>query len=96
MSLAPRGSPAPPNRLLEGVGARHREAGRSWTRRVVEPPPPERRRRALERDGAAYEGHWDQWAAQEEEYLAEDPVGVRGPSTPARPRGARPGGWDPS
>ena len=40
----------------------------------VELPTSQRRRRALERDGAAYEGHWDQWAAQEEEYLAEDPV----------------------
>lgn len=61
--------------LLEGVGACHREARMLLDTSVwVELPTSQRRRRALERDGAAYEGHWDQWAAQEEEYLAEDPV----------------------
>ncbi|WP_112234623.1 uridine kinase [Kocuria sp. BT304] len=61
--------------LLEGVGASHREArGLLDTAVWVELPTAQRRQRALERDGAAYEGHWEQWAAQEEEYLAEDHV----------------------
>lgn len=29
-----------------------------------------RRRRAIARDGAAYEPHWDRWAEQEDEHLA--------------------------
>ncbi|MFD1722729.1 hypothetical protein [Amnibacterium endophyticum] len=32
----------------------------------------ERRRRALARDGAAYEPHWDRWAAQEAERIAAE------------------------
>ncbi|MDO4918224.1 uridine kinase [Kocuria sp.] len=61
--------------LLEGVGACHREARELLDTSVwVELPTSQRRQRALARDGGAYEAHWEQWAAQEEEYLAEDPV----------------------
>ncbi|RKQ34838.1 uridine kinase family protein [Kocuria tytonis] len=61
--------------LVEGVGACHREARTLLDTSVwVELPTAQRRQRALERDGGAYESHWEQWAAQEEEYLAADPV----------------------
>lgn len=32
----------------------------------------ERKRRALERDGEMYAPHWDQWAAQEEAFVARE------------------------
>jgi anthranilate synthase component 1/para-aminobenzoate synthetase len=61
--------------VLEGVGAGSREL-RALSDAVVwlEAPAEERRRRALERDGATYEPHWDRWAAQEEAWLASDDV----------------------
>ncbi|CAL8899593.1 hypothetical protein KVA01_23930 [Kocuria varians] len=61
--------------LVEGVGACHREARDLLDTSVwVELPTSQRKQRALARDGATYEQHWDEWAAQEEDYLAEDPV----------------------
>jgi uridine kinase len=56
--------------IVEGVGALT-AAGRAladlgiW----VETPDAERKRRALLRDGDLYRAHWDQWAAQEEDFL---------------------------
>ncbi len=38
----------------------------------VELEDDERRRRALARDGAAYEPHWERWAAQEREAVARE------------------------
>jgi uridine kinase len=57
--------------LVEGAGlltARSAAVGdvRVW----VDAPAPERRRRALLRDGATYEPHWERWARQEDEHLA--------------------------
>ena len=61
--------------LVEGVGACHREARALLDTSVwVELPTPQRRQRALVRDGGSYDAHWDQWAAQEDEYLSADPV----------------------
>ena len=37
-------------------------------------PDDVRRKRALDRDGGTYEPFWDQWAAQEDEWLADDDV----------------------
>ena len=61
--------------LVEGVGACHREARALLDTSVwVELPTAQRKQRALARDGGAYDAHWDEWAAQEAEYLAADPV----------------------
>jgi para-aminobenzoate synthetase len=61
--------------LVEGVGAAA-AAARPFLHAAVwaESPEQDRRRRALERDGASYEPYWDQWAAQEQEWLAADDV----------------------
>ncbi|MGY4709201.1 hypothetical protein ACXDF8_06535 [Mycolicibacterium sp. CBM1] len=36
----------------------------------VECPAAVRKRRALLRDGAIFDGHWEQWAAQEDDHIA--------------------------
>ena len=61
--------------LVEGVGAAA-EAARPFLAAVIwaDSPEHDRRSRALERDGASYEPYWDQWAAQEQEWLAADDV----------------------
>jgi anthranilate synthase component 1/para-aminobenzoate synthetase len=61
--------------IIEGVGAAAAEA-RPLLNAVVwaDSPDSVRRKRALERDGGTYEPFWDQWAAQEDEWLAEDDV----------------------
>lgn len=62
--------------IVEGVGAAS-AAARPMLDVVVwvEATGEERRRRALERDGSTYEPYWDTWAAQEDDWLAMDPVG---------------------
>lgn len=59
--------------IVEGVGAAA-EAARPLLDAVIwaESPDELRRNRALDRDGATYEPYWDQWAAQEEEWLGRD------------------------
>lgn len=64
--------------IVEGVGALT-AANRAvadlgiW----VDAPEAERKRRALRRDGATYEPHWDRWAAQEDIFIAtHDPRSV--------------------
>lgn len=61
--------------IVEGVGAAAAEA-RPLLNAVIwaEAPDDVRRTRALDRDGATYEPYWDQWAAQEEAWLAGDDV----------------------
>ncbi|MBO1267886.1 aminodeoxychorismate synthase component I [Arthrobacter cavernae] len=61
--------------IVEGVGAAA-EAARTMLDAVVwvDAPGEERRRRALDRDGSTYEPYWDDWAAQEQEWLDSDPV----------------------
>ncbi|AOT02700.1 chorismate-binding protein [Arthrobacter sp. U41] len=61
--------------LVEGVGAAA-EAARPFLSAViwVDSPEQDRRTRALARDGDSYEPYWDQWAAQEKEWLAGDDV----------------------
>jgi para-aminobenzoate synthetase len=61
--------------IVEGVGAAAVEA-RPLLSAVIwaEAPDEVRRTRALDRDGETYEPYWDQWAAQEEEWLAGDDV----------------------
>ncbi len=61
--------------IVEGVGAAAVEA-RSLLSAVIwaEAPDEVRRTRALDRDGETYQPYWDQWAAQEEEWLAGDDV----------------------
>jgi para-aminobenzoate synthetase len=61
--------------LVEGVGA-GAEAARPLLDAViwVDSPEPDRRRRALARDGDTYTPFWEQWAAQELEWLAADDV----------------------
>ncbi|MGX1159192.1 anthranilate synthase component 1/para-aminobenzoate synthetase [Arthrobacter sp. SLBN-100] len=61
--------------IVEGVGAAA-AAARPLLSAVVWADSPEdiRRTRALDRDGGTYEPYWDQWAAQEEEWLHGDDV----------------------
>ena len=61
--------------IIEGVGAAAAEA-RPLLSAVVWADSPDnvRRMRALERDGGTYEPFWEQWAAQENEWLAQDDV----------------------
>ena len=61
--------------LVEGVGAAA-EAARPFLAAVVwaDSPEHDRRSRALARDGESYEPYWDEWAAQELAWLAEDDV----------------------
>jgi uridine kinase len=59
--------------VVEGVGAGALAAARyvsvlAW----VELDEASRRARAMAREGAAYEGHWEQWSAQEQQYLRSD------------------------
>ena len=57
--------------VVEGAGALSRENRRRADAGVwVELDDVRRKARALARDGAAYEPHWDRWAAQEEAFLA--------------------------
>jgi anthranilate synthase component 1/para-aminobenzoate synthetase len=64
--------------LVEGVGAAA-EAARPFLTAVVwaDSPEQDRRHRALARDGGSYEPYWDQWAGQEQEWLAGDDVPAR-------------------
>jgi para-aminobenzoate synthetase len=61
--------------IVEGVGAAAK-AARPLLDAVIwaESSDDDRRTRALSRDGSTYEPFWDQWAAQEQEWLAEDAV----------------------
>jgi hypothetical protein len=59
--------------VVEGVGAlsienRRRADSGVW----VELDDVRRKARALARDGAAYEPHWDRWAAQEDAFLLRE------------------------
>ncbi|MBD1542841.1 aminodeoxychorismate synthase component I [Arthrobacter sp. IA7] len=61
--------------IVEGVGAAA-AAARPLLDAVIwaDSPDGERRTRALARDGETYEPFWDQWAGQEAELLAADPI----------------------
>jgi uridine kinase len=61
--------------LIEGCGALSRASRRLADLGIwVELDDEHRKARALARDGAAYEPHWERWAAQEDAFLArEDP-----------------------
>jgi anthranilate synthase component 1/para-aminobenzoate synthetase len=61
--------------VVEGVGAAA-AAARPLLSAVIwaDSPDDVRRTRALDRDGGTYEPFWDQWAAQEEEWLHGDDV----------------------
>lgn len=61
--------------LVEGVGAAA-AAARPLLDAVIwsESPDSDRRARALARDGDTFEPFWEQWAAQEQEWLASDDV----------------------
>ena len=61
--------------IIEGVGAAAADA-RPLLSAVIWADSPEdvRRKRALDRDGGTYEPFWDQWAEQEETWLAGDDV----------------------
>ncbi|WP_427128851.1 chorismate-binding protein [Pseudarthrobacter sp. S9] len=61
--------------LVEGVGA-GAEAARPLLDAVIwaDSSDQDRRTRALARDGDTYEPFWDQWAAQEQDWLAADYV----------------------
>jgi para-aminobenzoate synthetase len=61
--------------IVEGVGAAA-AAARPLLSAVVwaDSPGDIRRARALDRDGGTYEAFWDQWAAQEDEWLNGDNV----------------------
>jgi uridine kinase len=65
---------SPPSFLVgEGVGAGALAAASflsvlAW----VDLPDESRHERAMARDGALYEGHWEMWSRQEEEYLRSD------------------------
>lgn len=61
--------------IVEGVGSAA-AAARPLLSAVIWADSPEdvRRTRALDRDGGTYEPYWDQWAAQEEEWLRADDV----------------------
>lgn len=61
--------------IIEGVGAGAAEA-RPLLSAVIwaDSPDAVRRKRALDRDGGTYEPFWDQWAEQEDAWLAVDDV----------------------
>ena len=78
--------------LVEGVGAAA-EAARPFLAAVIwaDSPEHDRRSRALARDGETYAPYWDEWAAQEQAWLAgttSPPAPMSGSSTTptARPR----------
>ncbi|MEU8820164.1 dephospho-CoA kinase [Actinoplanes sp. NPDC048796] len=61
--------------VVEGVGCGARVlapyvSGLVW----IEVPDALRRERALARDGATYEPHWERWARQEDEFYGTDDV----------------------
>ncbi len=65
--------PVPDILILEGVGAGALAAAPylsalAW----IELSEQARRQRAMARDGSIYEGHWEQWSAQEDDYVASD------------------------
>ncbi|MCU1481169.1 MAG: hypothetical protein JWQ19_1955 [Subtercola sp.] len=64
--------------VIEGIGSLSRANAVAATFAVwLELDDDSRRRRALGRDGAAYEPHWEMWAAQEDAFLArEDPASL--------------------
>jgi uridine kinase len=64
--------------VVEGCGALSSQNRRLADLGVwVELDDVRRKARALARDGALYESHWDRWAAQEETFLRrEDPRGL--------------------
>ncbi|GLY07355.1 MULTISPECIES: dephospho-CoA kinase [Actinoplanes] len=61
--------------VVEGVGAGARVL-RAYTCGVVwvESPTAMRRRRALARDGATYQPHWERWARHEDAFYAAEQV----------------------
>lgn len=61
--------------IIEGVGAAAADA-RPMLSAVIWADAPDdiRRKRALDRDGGTYEPFWDQWAEQENSWLAADDV----------------------
>lgn len=59
--------------IVEGSGLLTDVTGRLGDVRVwLESPQSSRKRRALDRDGATYEPHWDKWARQEDAHVARD------------------------
>ncbi|HEY8702966.1 MAG TPA: chorismate-binding protein [Arthrobacter sp.] len=61
--------------IVEGVGAAAEEARPLLTAVIWADSPEElRRTRAMNRDGGTYEPFWDQWAGQEDAWLAGDDV----------------------
>lgn len=61
--------------IAEGVGACFAAARPLLDVGIwIEAPEPDRRRQALVRDGDTYVPFWDQWAAQETAWLADDDV----------------------
>jgi hypothetical protein len=68
--LSPQALPPPPLLIVEGVGAGAVAAAPylgllAW----LELSEPMRKARAMERDGTLYDGHWEMWRDQEDEYL---------------------------
>lgn len=58
--------------VVEGIGALSRQSAPLATYRVlVTADTSLRRRQALSRDGDLYRPHWDEWAAQEEQFIAD-------------------------
>lgn len=71
--LSPQSLSPAPFLVVEGVGAGALAAAPyigvlAW----LEMPDGARRARAMARDGAVYDGHWEMWSEQEEEYLRSD------------------------
>ena len=72
--------PGPPRALdpsrplvVEGVGAISRASRPLGDYAIwVELPDATRKRRALDRDGDLYAPHWDEWAAQEREFIERE------------------------
>jgi len=59
--------------VIEGCGALSRDNRALATFGIwVALDAETRKRRALERDGAEYEPHWDEWAAQEDAFLIRE------------------------
>jgi uridine kinase len=59
--------------VIEGCGALSRDNRRLATFGIwVALDAETRKRRALDRDGATYEPHWDEWAAQEDAFLTRE------------------------
>ncbi len=71
--LTPQPLGVPEILIVEGVGAGALAAARYLSLLVwVEVPDASRQARAMARDGHIYEGHWELWSQQEEEYLRND------------------------